>query len=959
MTSPVGFPTEQLELFADIAPGADLTADPSTWAWITLMCTHPSDASQTISRLAGSPISIKRGIAVGGSQAQTTTANVELFNHDGAITPELVTSAFWPYIDAGTPFRLRMRTRTSAYVRDTYTRTSASGLGTADSGHTYTYPTGQSVNWTVNGTQARASIPNTSTLLRASIAATFTVRDADIVFDCAAPVVATGQALSIGPHLRYQTTGLDFLWCSVDFATTGAIGLSARPYNAGVPTVLASGVPGVSYSAGTLIRARVQLVGDRLRMRAWLAAGTEPSVWHFDARYTDISVAGRVGFFTGPLVGNTNTYPLVMTADNFTVSQPPYERLQGYIVDVQPRFLPQSDGTTWSTAVVTVGGIGSRLEKRQSPSYSPLRRSVQQASITPIAYWPLEDDEGSTFGASAFPDGQNMTVTGPAVFGFAAGVPVEDFLSRYGSKPMVSVAAGARLSGVVPISAVTTEWAVTFVAEFFAPDVPAITSMRILEWATPSGTHNRWALIAGATSAGYTVRAYQDALSTFTDVAVVTGFAYISQATYTIEAHQVGADIFVELFDNDNSIASGTLTGSTQAPVTRVTVNPDRANTTASVTPEGLKFLIGHVRVVDEISVHDTPYYTVPETGVTVSAIFAWYKEPAHRRLNRLCDEERVTYDFAGDPGTTGLTLLNAQQDGAFSELLSQAVESESGGLLFESRYGYRYLPRTARYNAPVALSIDMAVYNRADATDPGDVLVPQLDSRAANYWTIARTNGSSASYAADDAFRQRRGTIPESRTLDVLTDDVLRDHAGWRTHLSVDGRGANYPSVLLDLAANPALIDAWLGCDIGSRVQRLNQPTIAGIGTIDQVVEGITETITQTSWDVVLAATPGSVWDVGVYDDPATVYSPSSTTLSSGINTTVLSLTMAGEPWITGAVSLSLEIDGEYMTATNISGSGNGPYTVTLSARHTNGRVASHLAGAPVNLANPDRWAL
>lgn len=946
-----GFPDEQLELTAQMAPGADLTADPETWPWTTLTCPSPVNPAQTISRVLDTPITIKKGIAVGGSSQQTTSAAVNLFNIDGAITPELVTSPYWPYVDAGTPFRLRIRTRTSPLLADTFTRTVSNGWGTSDSGAVWT-PVSNAADFSVSSGTAKVTFAATNTTR--NINTNVVCRDAEVLFDSSVNVFTTGSQNKTGVMLRYQAVGDLGLWCTVEYRSSG---VNARVYNrvGGVDTSVAGVlVPGLTYAANTILRARVLLQGDRIRMRVWQAALAEPTDWHVDYRQTVVAAAGQVGFQIVAL--SSNTPPIILTLDNLSITQPYYDRVQGYIADVQPRYLPQPDGSTWSTAMVTVGGIGSRLEKRESPSESPLRRSIRCAPIPPIAYWPLEDDEGSTFAASAYPGGPKMIVSGPAVFSFSQGTPTELYLSRYGSKPMVSVAAGARLSGVVPPTAVVSEWAVSFVGEFYVFDVPVITEMRVLQWETPGSTYNRWALVA--IEPGYQVRAYNDSVGTVTNVATYSTGTFAGQLTFTVECHQNGGNIDAELFFNDNSGATGSVAG-TQAPVSKVTVNPDAVNTTASVTPRGLKFVMGHVRVVDEISVHDTPFYTVPETSTVVSAIYAWYQEPAHRRLTRLCDEEAVPFRFLGNPGTTGFTLLNAQQDGSFTTLTTAAVEAESGGLLYEAEFGYNYLPRSGRYNQPVALSIDMHAYKVSGGTDPAEILVPQLDSRAANFWTINRTNGSSGSFAADPAYRLRRGTIAEERTLDLLTDTVLDDHAAWRTHVNVDAVGANYPAISVDLAANPELIDAWLNCDIGSRAQRLNQPTVAGSGTIDQVIEGISETIAPDSWQVTLAATPGSVWDVGVYDAATSVYSPTSTTLSSGINTTVLSLTMAGEAWITGPVSLLFDIDGEQIAVSNISGSGTGPYTATVSARSVNGLLKSHLSGAAVTLANPTRYAL
>ncbi len=324
------------------------------------------------------------------------------------------------------------------------------------------------------------------------------------------------------------------------------------------------------------------------------------------------------------------------------------------------------------------------------------------------------------------------------------------------------------------------------------------------------------------------------------------------------------------MFYNDNAYSAAVLIAGTLAPVSQIVGNPDRTNTTASVTPNGLRFILGHMRVTDETSVKDLPAYTDPITGLVVYSGSAWYLETAHERVNRLCDEERIPCVILGDPAASGFTQLNTQRDGTFTALVEQAAESESGLLVYEAEFGYHVLPRTARYNQTAALTVDLATYRRSADTDQGDVLVPQLESRLANYWTVKRHLGSEGTFAADLAYRQRRGTIGEEVTIDALNDDVVDHHAAWRVHRNVDYTGAYYPATPVDLAANPELIDDWLSCTIGSRVQRINQPSIAGIATIDQVIEGYSETLGPKSWQVEISGAPAEVWDVAVADQVA-----------------------------------------------------------------------------------------
>jgi hypothetical protein len=948
-----GFPDELIELTAEISPGADLTADPTTWLWTPLGL----DTVLVVPRLLDTPITHQHGTAVGASSSQTMSASIQCLNNDGWLTPELATSPWWPYVDAGTPIRLRMRTRTTPHFTDLFTRTVAGNWGTTTTGG-YTWIPGTVVAYDTNGSSATISYPSRSSTTRI-IKVAAPLRDVDVVFDCSINAVQTGLASVIGPSLR-EITGVEYVWPEIEFGLGGIIQCTVREALGGVLTGLAQVTqPGLAYTAGTVIRSRHQLVGNRVRVKAWLASGTEPAAWTVDIPVNVTAANDFTGIRSVVNTPNTNTLPVVFTLDNLTVSQPPYDRVEGYIADVKPTFNPQSGGTTWSTVTIDIGGIGSRLEKNQSPSYSPVRRSVQLSYPPPIAYWPCEDAEGALSAASAFPQQPAMQVTGPAVFAFASDTPTDLYLSRFGTKPMVSLAAGAKLTGVVPLSTVQTEWAVSCIAEFYVPGIPA-TFMRILAWETAGSALNRWAIVG--TDVGYMVRAYNDAAGTATDVAVYAG-VFIGQFTLTCEVVQNGANIDVQLRANDNLLASGSIAGTLRAVSSRIFANPDQSNTTASVDPHGIKFVVGHIRVLDNVAVRDLPFYVDPDTGYAPGADTAWYLESAHRRINRLCDEERVPFGWVGTPLGAALTLLNAQRDGGFTDLITQAADSESGGLLYEAHFGYEYLPRSQRYNQAAALTIDMAGYKYSDDTDPAVVLVPQLDSRATNYWTISRTNGSSGSYAAPAAYRLRRGTIAEERILDVLTDDVLVDHAGWRTHINVDGQGARYPAVPVDLAANPELIEAFLAVGIGSRVQRLNQPTVAGYGTIDQVVEGISETISPTSWQATLTCAPGDVWDVAVFDDTVRRQDSFSTvtnaSYAAGVTTIVVKTTNVGDLWSTTTEPYDCLCAGVRFTVTSMgAATGTGPYLQTATVVRGVGGVDKLLpADEPIHM-HPDQLA-
>jgi hypothetical protein len=939
----VPFPDDDLEMTIRAAFGADLTAAPSTWAF--------TDLSDRL--LTSSQITISRGLVVGNGTRKTASATgITLLNDDGALTPELPNSPYWPYVDLGTPMDLSIRTRSTPYVTDGFSRTVASGWGTSDAGQVWTSGTGLSVASGV-GRFSHSAANQTRTTRTA-----FAHSHIDVTFTASIAAVATGAAITVGANLRSDLPGTNMMWPMLSFEPGGITKILVYTLTAGVYGPLTSvTVPGLTYSAGTQIRVRFRWIGQRLQCRAWLAANSEPTTWVLDSTSLGGPTSGTHFFMVAwALNGNTNTLPNVVSVDDLDVSQPKFPRIEGYIADVRPTFLPLSDGTVHSVVQVEIGGVGSRLERRTTDPLSPLRRSMEKyATLAPVDYWPLEDKQASTSAAHAFPGGQPMVAAGPVVFEQDTGQPDDVVLSRYGSTALCSVAAGAKLTAPTSLPGAAGSWTVSITADFWTRDVPGVTEIRLLEWNTPSSNVNRWALLG--TNTGHTVRCWDDSAGTVTDVVTSANFLG-NMTTFEVTGQQSGGNISVQLLITSNIMGTGSVAGTCTQP-TRVTINPGRVNTTGSTTVFGIKFRVGHLAVRTTAASILPYYYDGPNL---YRADRAWYREPVHLRLKRLAErEEDLPYRLDATPEASAVTLLNAQQEGGLQDLVTDTAEAESGGILYEDGFGYAWLPRSARYNQPVALSVDMATFKRSGGLDPADVLVPQLGKRGPNYWTVERRNGSQATAAAPKALRDRRGTVSDKKTLDLLYDGDCQPHAEWRTHLAVDGTGPNYPGMTLELHANPELVDDWLLCSFGSRVQRLNQPTIAGIGTIDQVIDGITERFGARSgggvdWTVTLDCSPASVWDVGIWD--TSLADSSSTTLNAARDATqtswVFKTALPGDVWDTTAVPYPVVCDGEEMTVTAmgaVSGSAPNLLQTATVVRSTNGVVMSHAAGAEIHV--------
>jgi hypothetical protein len=262
------FPDDDLEVTFELALGADVSTDPGTWSW-----------TDFTSRLVPDDlVSISRGVAVGSSNSATTFGSLTALNEDGALTPLLETSPHWPYIDVGTP--ARVRARPFATQTDTFSRVVTAAWGSSSA---FAWSNGSTI-FNVNGSVGTWD-HTTRNVVR--IYRTDQVRDdVDLTFDASIPALATGGSVVIGPSLRDTGSGINNkIWAALEFLTTGGIAVSVRhifPTDSVYTTDSLQTVGGLAYTAGVMVRCRTLLVGDRIRVKAWLASGAEPGTWAID-----------------------------------------------------------------------------------------------------------------------------------------------------------------------------------------------------------------------------------------------------------------------------------------------------------------------------------------------------------------------------------------------------------------------------------------------------------------------------------------------------------------------------------------------------------------------------------------------------------------------------------------------------------------------------------------------------
>ena len=186
------------------------------------------------------------------------------------------------------------------------------------------------------------------------------------------------------------------------------------------------------------------------------------------------------------------------------------------------------------------------------------------------------------------------------------------------------------------------------------------------------------------------------------------------------------------------------------------------------------------------------------------------------------------------------------------------------------------YLQASAR-----VFALDYAAGHISDPFEPTDD-----DQKLRNEITARRTDGGEYTYSklegpqnvndpADDP--DGVGVYDEGIEVNVATDAQLPDQASWRVFLSTVDED-RYPTVRVDLAANPDLAEDLTGLTLGDRVTIANPPEWLAPGTIELIAEGGTEPIGHPNdWDMRLNASPGMPWLVAQIAASAAAAGPDS----------------------------------------------------------------------------------
>lgn len=583
--------------------------------------------------------------------------------------------------------------------------------------------------------------------------------------------------------------------------------------------------------------------------------------------------------------------------------------------------------------------ITRRLGQGASALRSSLYRDLSNNTEV-VAYWPMEDSSEATQLASGKVGHEPLVVEGDVNVGGYGGFTGSESVPTFGNI--------AHAFGTVPryTSQVRQRWSVLLRQSSSQP------ADRNLIYATcAGGVVSTATVVLKADGSLRFVLQNRDGTNVV-DSASGVGDLRDKNALVWMVLEQNGTSIdwqcgAIIVGDDFGSVFSGTLASHDYGRFTTIRVGAAGELSGAA---------IGHLNLI--VSTDDSGFWST-----VLTSLIGWIGELSGDRQIRLCGEENIPLVFLGDPADT--TRMGVQGTSTLLALLDECAEADMGVLDDHTRLlARRYRTRESLYRQSVALTLD---YPSGEVAPP---LSPTSDDQALrNDVTVARTGGSSARSVQETgpnnvqdptADPQGVGRYDVSVPLNVEDDFQLADQAGWRRALGTVDED-RYPSIKVNLGRDPQLTDAVRLLAPGSRVQITNPPDWLPGATIDQLVQGGTETLNAFRHDVELVCTPAAPWDVisvSSGSDEMRADSSGSTTNASFVAGTGTSLSVAsttGNLWTTAAANFPLEVmvSGVVLEVTAISGASS-PQTFTVTQTPVNGVEKTIPSGSDVVLAPP-----
>lgn len=896
---------------AEVAPGADPSASPSTWDFT-------SDGVRWRQR-SGITVSGGRDDEADDIEAGSMAATFDA--RDGRLSPRNVLGPWFGLIGTNTPVRLMLPT-----IVDTFDRTVAAGSLGVEPRTSKTYSMGGTTPsaMSVNGSAAVVTLSAANTTATAALGTPGSA-EVDIVSTSSISATPVGAAYVHAIMVR-RVNSANFYRVHTEYQPNGTIGLKVnRTAESGGSDLGTYVTPGVTFSPGTQITTHIRTIGRSIMVKVHRAADPVPAAWQLVVQ--DDAVDGvNVGFFQWRQSSQTNTTTL--TIYDITARSSVYT---GQVPEWPVRW-PSKSGADCVTPVAA-SGILRWLKQGQPPLEAPIPQ--QLSSYRPQAYWRL--DEGST-----------STSAGDSV---AYGFPARGTDVTFGndeSPPGAVASVSLNTAGTSRLSGTVRTWnlgngdgAIIGYFKLASGTVPA-SDTPFIEVRT-AGDVSRW--VISIASSGIALNSYdRNNIGVVTGMAGALGIDPTRWFAVSLEFEKVGsADTLVQL--NWHQVGSTTFwsAGSTQVTnrlLTRIT------DVTVIAPGDGM--------LVSNLWVGPSTVPFVNTSFIQVSSGFAG--ETDVERIKRVFGYAGIEVFVAPGSGRR----LGPQPKNATVFDVARDAELAGYGLLYERGAVLGYLPWTARVNPPVTMALDWAQGHLDEAPEPTDD-----DQRLVNRWTSSRPDGGSR-VAEDAASIARRRLYADGETVNVQQDDQLSDDAGW--HVAVGSVDAlRWPRIKINLTRNPSLIFGWLACRVGSRITIANLPEQVAGEVADLIVEGFEiEIDTDYKWTVEISCSLARPWTEAAVWGSARGDSLSSE-LVTAVNSSATALSLRAlvyeDTWANPAApgDYSIKMAGEVMpvqSATTPVLSG-GYWTQTVNVTRGSALAKPHAAGEPARIATPKRWGM
>ncbi|MFF2405723.1 hypothetical protein [Streptomyces sp. NPDC058092] len=858
-----------------------------------------------------SPITIERGAKDEGNGVDPSRCSLTLNNRDGKYSPRNPMSPYYGLIGRNTPIRVSVQGPESYLALDGTSASTASTPGTAalDITGDIDIRVEATADWYAAGTQVLIGKWNSAAAQRSWMLALadgalqlwFSPTGTGSLFaGLALPTLPARAALRAtldvdngagGWTARlYWATGLDGPWTQLgsDLMATGTTSIFAST----APLLLAPStttiVPNWLPINGRIHRAEVRSGINGTAVAAPDVRTQVPGTTGF----TD--AAGRAWTITGAAEISNRQY-----------------RFTGEVSSWPTRW-DVSGRDVW--VPIEAGGVLRRMGQGKKELDSTLRRRIP-SDRNLIAYWPMEDDQGTFAAYSPLPGVSPLATTG---FDFAA----EDTLG--GSAPLPKLKNPATLSARVPRTT-AAGWQVEFV--YNLPAMPA-TQTEILR-VKVTGSAMTTAVVYASTG-GIRVEARDDddivlAFVLFTNAAALAAFTGVWNrlAIYTADAGSGKTNLLARWRDVSSDVY--------YYAYTQVTATMGRVSSITGgwgAATEGMA--LGHLAVFNVPAASASP--TAPPGSLVFSGADNGFNgETALSRMARLANEEsgQVNLTWLDGDASASSERMGPQRPATLLDLLMEAEDTD-GGILYErlDRAALVYRDRASLYNQPVRLALNYT----AKGEVPPPLEPAEDDQRIRNDVTVSRSGGSSGRVVETVGPLSVApppvgvGLYDESVTLSLYDDGQPEQIAAWRVHLGTVDE-ARYPAITVWLHAAPHLIKDVLALDIGDRITISTPPAWLPPGLIDQHMRGYTEVLDLYTWSLTMNGTPASPWEVGVVEDPILGRADTDgSTVSGDFSATAALIRVAtpiGPVWTQDLAELPFDVQagGEVMTVTDIIG--------------------------------------